>query len=295
MLTDFPAFQAECDELLRSFAPTEVSNKRRKQIHDFAVDVIRRKLPCVNVFGVGSSALKTYLPESDVDLVLLTDDEDPNSDELRNILGSIFNALCEEISLKDEDRSTYKTMTIRNIELVNGRKKVAHCVVNNIGVDVTVNQVSSLASITFLEEADRCIGGDHLLKRSVLLIKVPCPSFSPSSRVAFSRPFDLTHVRPPCRVAGVVLERKRQVLRAADHRREAGHVARVCHHRHGPQPLQPGRSSRLSLFSPFFALASYQPSPPRPAFAYVTPPTLCSRRTATGRWGCRSATRSVCC
>ena len=169
------SFEVDCDILLKSFAPTELSNKKRKDIHEFAVDVIRRKLPSINVFGVGSSALKTYLPESDVDLVLLTDDNDPeSSDVLRNILGSIFNALCEEISLKDDNKSSYKGMTIRNIELVNGRKKVAHCVVNNVGVDITVNQVSSLATITFLEEVDRFIGHDHLLKRSVLLIKSWC-------------------------------------------------------------------------------------------------------------------------
>lgn len=175
--SEFSSFETDCDILLKSYAPTELSNKKRKEIHEFAVDVIRRKLPGVNVFGVGSSALKTYLPESDVDLVLLTDDHETSDNHggvLQNILGSIFNALCEEISLKDEDESEYKTMTIRNIELVNGRKKVAHCVVNNVGVDITVNQVSSLATITFLEEVDRCIGCDHLLKRSVLLIKSWC-------------------------------------------------------------------------------------------------------------------------
>ena len=172
---ELSSFELDCDLLLKSFEPTDLSNKKRKEIHEFTVDVIRRKLPSVNVFGVGSSALKTYLPESDVDLVLLTDENDSDgSDVLRNILGSIFNALCEEISLKDDNKSSFKNMTIRNIELVNGRKKVAHCVVNNVGVDITVNQVSSLATITFLEEVDRFIGHDHLLKRSVLLIKSWC-------------------------------------------------------------------------------------------------------------------------
>lgn len=51
---------------------------------------------------------------------------------------------------------------------------MAHCRVNNIGVDVTVNQLGSLASMYFLEEADLIIGRHHLLKRSILLIKSWC-------------------------------------------------------------------------------------------------------------------------
>ena len=70
-------------------------------------------------------------------------------------------------------------MVIRNVEFVNARTKVAHCKINNLGIDVTVNQTSSLSSAAFLEEIDRLIGFNHLFKRSLILIKV-CSNFSHS-------------------------------------------------------------------------------------------------------------------
>lgn len=169
-------FEKECGLLLQSCMPTAASTVRRREIHAFMADIIRKSLPEGSLLGVGSSSLRTYLPEGDIDLVLLTDHTSSSSvsssENFRNTLGRVFEALCQEISSKDDELSPHKSMTIRNIGLVNGRTKVAHCVVNNVGVDITVNQLGSLATVTFLEEADRCLGLDHLLKRSIILIKV---------------------------------------------------------------------------------------------------------------------------
>lgn len=113
-------------------------------------------------------------------------------------------------------------MEIRSISFHNARTPVVNCLVQNVSVDITVNQVGrscsnhlrvvlapkcccwglmvslthslthppsacpclswlawmwrvqtgSLASLAFLEEADRAIGSDHLFKRSLLLLKV---------------------------------------------------------------------------------------------------------------------------
>jgi hypothetical protein len=83
---------------------------------------------------------------------------------------NVFNALCREIAATDDDKGF--AFKIRNVEFINARIKLSKCYVNNIGVDITVNQLSSLSAIAFLEEADLCIGQNHLFKRSLLLIKV---------------------------------------------------------------------------------------------------------------------------
>jgi hypothetical protein len=44
-------------------------------------------------------------------------------------------------------------------------------VVNNLGVDVTINSIGALLTVLFIEESDRYIGKGHLFKRSILLIK----------------------------------------------------------------------------------------------------------------------------
>lgn len=69
-------------------------------------------------------------------------------------------------------------MKIQRIEFINARIKVVKCVINQTSLDITANQKSSLASATFLEEADRIIGKQHLYKRSVILIKVSHLSLS---------------------------------------------------------------------------------------------------------------------
>ncbi len=83
---------------------------------------------------------------------------------------SLSNLFLAFFSLTDDTGS--RDMIIRNIEYVNARTNLLHCIVNNTHVDITVNQISAFASIIFLEEADRLIGEHHLFKRSLILIKV---------------------------------------------------------------------------------------------------------------------------
>lgn len=111
------------------------------------------------------------MPESDLDIVLFTRNRGDQGRDIEHILG-VFNALCREIALEEERSISFK---IRNVEFINARIKLSKCYINNIGVDITVNQVGSLATLAFLEEADRAIGQDSLFKRSLLLIKVTFP------------------------------------------------------------------------------------------------------------------------
>ena len=106
-----------------------------------------------------------------------------STDENSQHILSIFNVLCHatvmnnhnsNMRLKHNISSSSFTndITIRNVEFVNARTKLAHLVVNNLNVDITINQIGALSAATFLEDADILIGGDHLFKRSLLLIKV---------------------------------------------------------------------------------------------------------------------------
>jgi len=217
----------DIDRLINDYlSPTGRSNEKRMNTVAFIREVILKSIPDGYVIEVGSSLLKTYLPESDLDLILLcphsnnnnnnnnyqgnnnnnnnssndnnnhkSNSQSKSSSVSRNEmqrLTSIFNSWCEEISDKEEgissssssssssdnnnssSSSSDMTMMIRNIEFVNARTKLAHCLVNNISIDITVNQIGSVITITFLEEVDRFIGYNHLFKRSLILIKVGC-------------------------------------------------------------------------------------------------------------------------
>ena len=122
------------------------------------------------IFGIGSSTLRSYLPESDIDLTYLT--ENPSGNDDIKSFRSVFDSLFSAINGSNDINSTAKDMVIRNIEYVNARTNVVHCVVNSTNVDITINQIGAFGSLIFLEEVDRCIGLQNLFKRSVILIKV---------------------------------------------------------------------------------------------------------------------------
>lgn len=162
----------ETNHLISYIAPIVRSNEARQRIVTFIRDILHKSaLLDGYVIECGSSSFKSYLPESDLDLVLLAPSTRSSREEIQ-CLTTVFNSWCDEIADKEEGRSSHPDMTIRNVEFVNARTKLAHCLVNNISVDITVNQIGAIFTLTFLEEADRLIGCDHLFKRSLLLIKV---------------------------------------------------------------------------------------------------------------------------
>lgn len=50
--------------------------------------------------------------------------------------------------------------------------KVVSCRIDGVNVSISGNQVDSLAALAVLEEVDRLVGKDHLLKRTIVLLKV---------------------------------------------------------------------------------------------------------------------------
>jgi DNA polymerase sigma len=52
--------------------------------------------------------------------------------------------------------------------------KIIKCLVENIVVDISFNQIGGLCTLCFLEEVDHYINQNHLFKRSIILIKAWC-------------------------------------------------------------------------------------------------------------------------
>lgn len=165
--------EAEVDKLIGYIAPVEESNLRRSQVTTFIRKVLSDRITDASIVECGSSAFKSYLPEGDLDLILFTKPSSPvRSNDEMTYLKLVFSALCDEVISRDEGLSCHVDMTIRNVEFINARTKITHCLVNNIPLDITVNHLTALTTLVFLEEVNREIGFNHLFKRSVLLIKV---------------------------------------------------------------------------------------------------------------------------
>ncbi|XP_062187771.1 uncharacterized protein LOC133891091 [Phragmites australis] len=63
---------------------------------------------------------------------------------------------------------------LKDLHFVNADVKLIKCVVENIVVDISFNQIGGVSTFCFLELVDRQVGKNHLFKRSIMLIKAWC-------------------------------------------------------------------------------------------------------------------------
>lgn len=148
--------------ILQIVQPTAVSEDRRRAVIDYVQRLIRRCLGC-EVFPYGSVPLKTYLPDGDIDLTAFggTNFEDALANDMVSILEA-------------EDQNKPADFVVKDVQLIRAEVKLVKCIVQNIVVDISLNQIGGLCTLCFLEQVDRLIGKDHLFKRSIILIKTWC-------------------------------------------------------------------------------------------------------------------------
>ncbi|GMJ01633.1 hypothetical protein like AT3G51620 [Hibiscus trionum] len=142
--------------------PTLVSEERRKAVIDYVQRLIRNYLGC-EVFPFGSVPLKTYLPDGDIDLTAFGG---LNFEEV------LANDVCSV--LEREEHNTAAEFVVKDVQLIRAEVKLVKCLIQNIVVDISFNQLGGLCTLCFLEQVDRLIGKDHLFKRSIILIKAWC-------------------------------------------------------------------------------------------------------------------------
>ncbi|XP_043724677.1 uncharacterized protein LOC122671496 isoform X1 [Telopea speciosissima] len=142
--------------------PTVVSEQRRKAVIDYIQRLIRNYLGS-EVFPFGSVPLKTYLPDGDIDLSAFStlNAEDALANDVRGVL-------------EVEEQNEAAEFEVKDVQYIHAEVKLVKCLVQNIVVDISFNQVGGLCTLCFLEKIDSLIGKDHLFKRSIILIKAWC-------------------------------------------------------------------------------------------------------------------------
>eukprot|EP00803_Ostreobium_quekettii_P008927 evm.model.scf_1310.2 EVM.evm.TU.scf_1310.2 scf_1310:6764-17692(+) len=156
------------DELIRLVRPARESERRRYAIADYISGIITQCFSPehkVEAFMFGSVPLRTYLPDGDIDLSIFCKEAKGLQDTWNEKLHS---ALQQEV---DNPKARFKISCVLQI---NAEVKLLKCVVDDILVDISFNQIGGLCTLNFLEAMDRKIGGKHLFKRSVILIKAWC-------------------------------------------------------------------------------------------------------------------------
>ncbi|KAE9613907.1 putative polynucleotide adenylyltransferase [Lupinus albus] len=138
-------------EILNVIQPNVVSESIRKEIIDYVQWLIRGYYGA-EVLPFGSVPLKTYLPDGDIDFTVLSHE---NSDE------DLAQAVCNILQSEQ----------VKDIKHIHAQVQVVKCTVKNIAVDISFNQMAGLYALRFFEQVDEMVGRDHLLKRSIILIK----------------------------------------------------------------------------------------------------------------------------
>ncbi|MCO5548467.1 hypothetical protein L7F22_001925 [Adiantum nelumboides] len=150
-------------ELLSRIQPNRQSELQRNAVADYVSGLVRKCLDC-EVFRFGSVPLKTYLPDGDIDLTAFSSHQ-----ELRDSWAfDVQTVLEHEVQRKDAD------YTVSDVQCIYAEVKIVKCVVENLVVDISFNQLGGLCTLCFLEEVDRLIQKNHLFKRSILLVKAWC-------------------------------------------------------------------------------------------------------------------------
>ncbi|EFJ38851.1 hypothetical protein SELMODRAFT_70578, partial [Selaginella moellendorffii] len=151
-------------ELITRIQPTKFSEDRRRAVADYVERLIRKCFDC-EVFTFGSVPLRTYLPDGDIDLTAFSGHQ-----HLQESWANDVRAVLEA-----EERSKDAEFRVKEVQYIQAEVvKIIKCLVENIVVDISFNQLGGLCTLCFLEEVDRLIGRDHLFKRSIILVKAWC-------------------------------------------------------------------------------------------------------------------------
>ncbi|EPS72435.1 hypothetical protein M569_02321, partial [Genlisea aurea] len=151
------------NELISCIQPNRFSEKRRNAVAHYVQQRIMKCFPC-QVFTFGSVPLKTYLPDGDIDLTVVSHDQnlkDTWANQVRDMLAN-------------EEKNENAEFNVKEIQYIQADVKIIKCLVENIVVDISFNQIGGLCTLCFLLEVDHLIGQNHLFKRSIILIKAWC-------------------------------------------------------------------------------------------------------------------------
>ncbi|KAM7472296.1 hypothetical protein LguiA_010479 [Lonicera macranthoides] len=150
-------------ELVACIQPNQPSEERRNAVADYVQRLIMKCFPC-QVFTFGSVPLKTYLPDGDIDLTAFS-----NNQNLKDTWASEVRDMLE-----NEEKNENAEFHVKEVQYIQAEVKIIKCLVENIVVDISFNQLGGLCTLCFLEEVDHLINQNHLFKRSIILIKAWC-------------------------------------------------------------------------------------------------------------------------
>ncbi|XP_047150655.1 uncharacterized protein LOC124822671 [Vigna umbellata] len=150
-------------DLLTHIQPNHISETCRNAVVSYLRSLIMNSVPC-QVFPFGSVPLKTYIPDGDIDLTAFCDNHHSEDRLIQDI----------QRILEREEKNQDAQFQVKEVKYIGAKVKIIKCLVENFVVDISFNQIGGLGTLCFIEEVDNLINQNHLLKRSIILIKSWC-------------------------------------------------------------------------------------------------------------------------
>ncbi|KAJ0636743.1 putative Nucleotidyltransferase superfamily [Helianthus annuus] len=86
--------------------------------------------------------IKTYLPDGDIDLTAFNDSP--------NLKDSWASEVCDLLQTKEKNENA--EFQVKEVQYIQAEVKIIKCLVENILVDISFNQLGGLCTLCFLEE-----------------------------------------------------------------------------------------------------------------------------------------------
>ncbi|KAK3218962.1 hypothetical protein Dsin_012932 [Dipteronia sinensis] len=176
------------EELIARIQPNKLSEIQRNAIESYMRRLITKCFPC-QVHAYGSVPLQTYLPDGDIDLTAFSKNKDLTAFSKNQVLTAFsknqvltsfsknqdlkWASILKEVLDNEKERENAE-FCVKDAEIIHAKVQIVKCIVENIAVDISFNQLGGLCALCFLEEVDNLINKNHLFKRSILLIKAWC-------------------------------------------------------------------------------------------------------------------------
>eukprot|EP00878_Enallax_costatus_P034431 GHUV01038176.1.p1 GENE.GHUV01038176.1~~GHUV01038176.1.p1 ORF type:complete len:399 (+),score=95.94 GHUV01038176.1:176-1198(+) len=157
------------NKLIQTIKPSKESVERRYGVQEYVRKIIARCFAPeqVNAYMFGSVPLRTYLPDGDIDLSVFC------SQEVAQSMRDTW-ALKLQTVIEQEQAAGNAPYRIGDVTVINAEVKLLKCLVDNIVVDISFNQMGGLVTLNFLEEINSLIGNSNIFKRSIILVKAWC-------------------------------------------------------------------------------------------------------------------------
>ena len=166
--------QSDIGSVLDYLKPSKRSESRRANVLSFLKLLVRKSLGA-QVYPLGAYALKTYVGQDEVmDVSAFFSRAHENT-----WLHRIVNALCQEASANHHNSNNIHATNTSSPYYAVSRLSVSfnklspyiNCCIGSINVKIYGNHVSGLSSLALFERMDLICSQEHLLKRTILLVK----------------------------------------------------------------------------------------------------------------------------